>query len=557
LTRPFDAAARERALAGLPTSSYDLIVIGAGITGAGVAALAAHRGWRVLVVDAGDIAAATSSRSSRLIHGGLRYLENRDFRLVFEALAERRALLRLAPHLVRPLRFLFPVWRGGPVGYRKLQAGMWLYDSLALYRGVGRHRMLRRRALLADEPGLQPVGLRGGAAYYDAAVDDARLTLAVARRAHERGCDLVTHARVEALSQEGQQVTGVDLLDLRSGARHQARGRVVVNAAGPWSDAVRRLYDPAAVSRLRPTKGVHILVPRARLGNRHAVIFPSPVDGRIMFVLPWGRFAYVGTTDTDVEGDPGDAGADGDDVRYLLDSANGLFPGADLTESDVHSTWTGVRPMLAGHADVPAGATSREHEVWREAQTLVNVAGGKLTTFRVMARDVMREAERVLGPPPADRQDDEPLPGAPPAGEEELLRRLHEHTGASGMPREELERLAARLGSDAPSVLQLMADDPELRRPLVAELPYTAAELVFAARQEMVVTLEDALRRRIGIFYEARDGGAAAADEAAAVLGRELGWSPEARVAEVESYRAAAAAVRTWESSAAGSGVNR
>jgi glycerol-3-phosphate dehydrogenase len=546
--RPFDAAARQRALAGLPTSEYDLIVIGAGITGAGVAALAAHRGWRVLVVDAGDVAAATSSRSSRLIHGGLRYLETGDFRLVFEALSERRALLRLAPHLVRPLRFLFPVWRRGPVGYRKLQAGMWLYDTLSLYRGVGRHRMLRRRALLEDEPGLRAEGLRGGAAYFDAAVDDARLTLAVARRAHERGADVVTHARVEALIHEGPRVAGVELVDALTGESHRARGRVVVNAAGPWSDALRRLADPAAAARLRPTKGVHILVPRERLGNRHAVIFPSPVDGRIMFVLPWGRFAYVGTTDTDIAGDPGEARADGDDVAYLLASANGLFPGATLTEADVLSTWTGVRPMLAGNADVPAGATSREHEVWRESETLVNIAGGKLTTFRVMARDVMEAVEEVLGPPSADRHDDEPLPGAPPSGEEALLEELSAHPGGAGLPEGALERLAQRYGSDAAAVLDLIAGDPSLARPLVDGHPCTAAEIVLAARGEMAVTLEDALRRRTGVFYEAVDGGAGAAEAAAGLLGEELGWSTEQRRAEVESYRLAAAEVRSWES---------
>jgi glycerol-3-phosphate dehydrogenase len=546
VTRPFSAATRERVLAGLAATPYDLIVIGAGITGCGVAAHAAHRGWRVLLVDGGDVAAATSSRSSRLIHGGLRYLETRDFHLVFEALAERRALLRLAPHLVRPLRFLFPVWRGGAVGYRKLQAGMWLYDVLALFRGVRRHRMLRRGALLEAEPGLRAEGLRGGASYFDAAVDDARLTLAVACRAHERGAELATYCRVEALLEEDDRVAGVELVDLLTGARHTARGRVVVNAAGPWSDAVRRLADPAAPARLRPTKGVHILVPRERVGNRHAVIFPSPVDGRIMFVLPSGRFTYVGTTDTDIAGDPAEAGAEAADVEYLLASANGLFPGAGLGEEDVLSTWTGVRPMLASQADLEAGATSREHEVWTEAGTLVNVAGGKLTTFRVMAREVVAEAERVLGPPPADRHDDEPLPGAPPAGEEELLRALAAHPARAGLPPGEAERLCRTYGTAAAAVLDLLASDAELRGPLVEGLPYTGAELVHAFRDEMAVTLEDALRRRLGIFYEAPEGGADAVERCAALAGAELGWSAERRALEEEGYRAAAAAVRRW-----------
>ncbi|HEX2188213.1 MAG TPA: glycerol-3-phosphate dehydrogenase/oxidase, partial [Longimicrobiaceae bacterium] len=419
---PFSPSARAGHLEALRRERFDLLVVGGGITGAGVALDAATRGLRVALVEAGDLAEGTSSRSSRLVHGGLRYLETGDFRLVFEALAERRRLLELAGHLVHPLPFLFPLYRSGAVGYRKLQAGMWLYDLLSLFRGVRRHRMLRRHALLAVEPALLREGLVGGAEYYDASVDDARLTVAVARAAHDAGAAVVPHAAVTGFLPGGDgAVRGARVRDALGGETFEVRADVVVNATGPWSDRLRRLADPEALPRLRPTKGVHVVLPGERVGNAGALIFPSPVDGRIMFVLPWGAFTYVGTTDTDFEGDPYDAGATAEDVAYLLESANALFPAARLAPEDVLSTWTGVRPLLApqrGEDGVAESATSREHEIWRDAGGLVTVAGGKLTTYRVMAAEtvdfaleVLREARSVAAGESATA--DLRLPGAP------------------------------------------------------------------------------------------------------------------------------------------------
>ncbi|HVG45521.1 MAG TPA: glycerol-3-phosphate dehydrogenase/oxidase, partial [Longimicrobium sp.] len=394
---PFSAAARARHWAALSSREWDLRVVGGGITGAAAARDAAGRGLSVALVEAGDFAQGTSSRSSRLVHGGLRYLETYDFALVFEASAERRRLLELAPHLVHPLPFVFPVYRGGPTPFLMLQAGMWLYDGLSLFRNIRRHRILSVKDLAAEEPGLRRDGLAGAAMYYDAAVDDARLTLANARGAHESGAAVVSHAEVAGFVAEGGAVRGARVRDRVTGAETTARAKVVLNATGPWSDAVRRLADPAAKPRLRTTKGVHTMVPRERVGNRHAITFQSPIDGRVMFVLPWGQHTYVGTTDTDFTGSPADVRADAADVTYLLKSANSVFPEARLTDADVVSTWAGVRPLLAPRQGGGSeSATSREHEIWWDPSGLLSIAGGKLTTYRVMAGQAVDRAVKRL-----------------------------------------------------------------------------------------------------------------------------------------------------------------
>src|SRR5213083_407409 len=339
----------------------DLLVIGGGITGAGIARDAALRGIRTALVDKGDFGGGTSSHSSRLIHGGLRYLEQRAFRLVFEASRERRVLLTIAPHLVRPLAFLFPAYRGARVSAWRLRAGLWLYDLLAAFRNVRTHRWLGRRAVLRLEAGLRERDLQGAGLYYDAQADDARLVIATMRGA-------------------------------LSGATCTVRALVVVNATGPWLDRVRRLDDPRAEPLVRLTKGTHVVVPRQRLGNAHAVTLTSPIDGRVMFILPWGDQTYIGTTDTDEDASPDEVRATADDVIYLLRSANAFFPQARLAPTDVVGTWAGLRPLLAPPRDVSASDVSREHRIVESPSGLITIAGGKLTTYRVMGQDV---AERV------------------------------------------------------------------------------------------------------------------------------------------------------------------
>ena len=552
--RSFSPASRARHWDSLPRERWDLLVVGGGITGAGIARDAAGRGLRTALVEAGDFARGTSGASSRLVHGGLRYLETGEIRLVFEALAERRRLLELAPHLVHPLPFLFPVYHGGPVGPHRLRAGMWLYDLLSLFRGVRRHRMLGPDEAAAREPALLREGLRGGAVYHDASVDDARLTLAVARGAHESGAAVVPYARVSGfLRDERDEVSGALVRDVLRGGETEVRARVVVNATGPWCDEVRRLADPGAPPRLRPTRGVHVMLRRERAGNRGALIFRSPVDGRVMFVLPWGEFTYVGTTDTDYTGPPDAAAADAADVRYLLDSANGIFPGANLTAGDVLSTWAGIRPLLApgAHGGVAESATPREHAIWRDPGGLVSVAGGKLTTYRSMAEEAVDFAVRILRvegvPEPGDSLTaDFPLPGAPAEEWEAFVARIREAAARAGMGEETALRLARAHGEDAEEIVAAAEADPGLAEPVVPGLPYCWAEIPHAVKREMALTLEDLLRRRTQVFYETADGGMPVARAVAERMAAEpgLGWDAAEVDRQVDAYRRAVEATR-------------
>jgi glycerol-3-phosphate dehydrogenase len=486
------------------------------------------------------------------VHGGLRYLETYDFALVFEASAERRRLLELAPHLVHPLPFVFPVYRGGPTPFLMLRAGMWLYDALSLFRNIRGHRILSRADVALEEPDLRLDGLAGAAMYYDAAVDDARLTLANARGAHESGAAVVPHADVVAFLDDGKGVRGARVRDRLTGEETDVRAKVTLNATGPWSDAVRRLADPSAKPRLRPTKGVHILVERERIGNRRAVTFQSPIDGRVMFVLPWGDFTYVGTTDTDYAGSPADVRADAADVEYLVRSANSVFPKAQLTAADVVSTWAGVRPLLAPRAaGAKESATSREHEIWWDRSGLLSIAGGKLTTYRVMAGQVVDQAARRLrerfkvesGISPTEHL---PLPGAPDEPWADFAARIEREAGALGIDADAAKHLARSYGEDAEALVEAIRGDRALGERILPPFPYLWAEVPHAVRHEMAMSLDDLLIRRLHLFYEARDGGLSVARAVAERMAREpgIGWDAAEIARQVERYQAAVAATR-------------
>jgi glycerol-3-phosphate dehydrogenase len=555
---PFSASTRRIHWRSLGDTTFDLLVIGGGVTGAGVARDAADRGLRVAVVDAGDWAQGTSSRSSRLIHGGLRYLQTRDFSLVFEASSERRRLLELAPHLVHPLPFLFPVYEDEGVGFRTLQAGMWLYDALALFRNIGRHQMLGRDEATEREPRLRQEGLRGAAVYYDAWVDDARLALATARAAHHAGAVTVSHAEVTGFRREREKLLGVKVRDRVSGEEIEVRAHVILNATGPWSDAVRLMANPAAVPRLRTTKGVHIVLRRERTGNRGAITFQSPVDGRVMFVLPWGQFTYVGTTDTDFTGAPGEAQADAADVDYLLASVNSLFPEADLHSDDVLSTWAGIRPLLApadNENGVSAGQTSREHEIWRDDGGLLNIGGGKLTTFRVMAAeatdaaaDILREEHGTETQP--SRTGELPFPGAPEQEWDAFEAEFRECGLQAGLTSEAAVHLARRYGTHAAAVVNAIEADAALGAPLIAGLAPLWAEVTYAVENEMALTLEDMLQRRLNILYQAEDGGLGIAKQVAQhmALSWSLEWDEPAVAREVDAYSETVRNTRSFRS---------
>jgi len=542
----FSHRTRAAALRAMAAEPVDLLVIGGGITGAGVARDAALRGIRTALVDRGDFGGGTSSHSSRLIHGGLRYLEQRAFRLVFEASRERRVLLTIAPHLVRPLAFLFPAYRGARVPAWQLRAGLWLYDLLAAFRNVRGHRWLGRKAVLRVEAGLRERDLTGAGLYYDAQTDDARLVIATMRSAAQAGALVANYTEASSLLKPDGRVRGATLRDVLTGATCTARALIVVNATGPWLDRVRRLDDPQAEPLLRLTKGTHVVVPRQRLGNAHAVTLTSPIDGRVMFALPWGDQTYIGTTDTDEDASPDDVRATADDVIYLLRSVNAFFPQARLAPTDVVATWAGLRPLLAPPRDLSASDVSREHRIVESQSGLITIAGGKLTTYRVMGHDV---AERVAAR--LHEVDGRPRPAAPPTdrlplpgGETADLEVLVEAAKARGVLESTARHLVRSYGSESAAVLNRVDHDRALGRPIVAGRPEIWAEVVHAVEREMALRLADVLVRRLHLFYET--DGSAAAPAVAASMADLLGWDAMRVAEELADYRALADRARTF-----------
>lgn len=498
------------------------------------------RGLATVLVEQGDLASGTSSRSSRLVHGGLRYLEQGQLRLVWEANRERRVLLGIAPHLVRPLPFVFPLHRGDRLSLGRLAAGMWAYDLLALFRNVAAHRMLGKRALLEREPTIRERGLLGGARYFDAQCDDARLVLATARSAAGHGATIATYTAVEALEWAADRVIGVRVIDRLGAARATIHAAAVVNATGPWVDRLRALEQPGCEPLLRPTKGVHVVVPRDRLGHREAITFLSPIDGRVMFALPWGDLSYIGTTDTDTTESPDATTASTDDVVYLLRSVNAQFPNARLGVDDVRATWAGLRPLLAPGGRGAPSRRSREHAIVTSRGGMVTVAGGKLTTHRVMAAEVV---DRVLADlarrgvtmrAGAARTDEEPLPG----GETAELDPFRERAREIGLSAATADHLVRHYGTESAGIVNLAAIHRHLQRPLAPDHPAIEAEIVHISRRELAYRVEDVLVRRVHLFYEAPDHGAAAARRVAELLGEEQGWGSVEVQQQVDEYGA-------------------
>ncbi len=514
----------------------DLLVVGGGLTGAGIARDAAMRGIRTALVDKGDFGSGTSGRSSRLVHGGLRYLELGDWRLVLEASRERRILLSIAPHLVWPRSFLFPIHAGGRVPLWKLAAGLWLYDLLALFRNVRRHRLLSKRALTRAEPGLRSHDLRGGARYFDAQCDDARLALANVRSAHRHGALVANYCAVERFALADGRVRGAHVVDRFTGSTATVRALVVVNATGPWSDELRGADEFPPL--LRRTKGAHVAVPRARLGNREAITMLSPIDGRVMFIVPWGALSYIGTTDTDTPEGPDNLRASAADVVYLLRSANAYYPEARLQPDDVVSTWAGLRPLLQAEGSRSPSAVSREHRIVEGRSGLISIVGGKLTTYRVMGAQVVdRVAERLRSldgrsVAPRAPTEHEPLPG----GEARDLAGVVQEIERDGFSTIVAEHLVRLFGAEAVAVSRLARSDESLGRPIVPGQAGMRAELVHAIRREMAMTLCDLLIRRTHLFYEAAGHALAEAPEIVELAARELGWDPARQASELAAY---------------------
>ena len=545
-------ATREATLDRLASETFDLLVVGGGATGAAIARDAALRGVAVALVDAGDFASQTSSHSSKLIHGGLRYLQYGDLPLVFEGLRERHRLMSTAPHLCRPIEFVFPGYRGERPGLHTLGAGIALYNALALWRPPAASRRLDAHALYGLAPHLRSAGLEGAAVYVDCQTDDARLVLENVLDAEASGAACANHLRVTTLVRDRRgRARGAAVVDAETGARFEIRARLLVSATGPFTDGFLADGFLDGARRLRPTLGVHLVFDAARVPHDgRALVLRTPQDNRLYFVLPAGARTIVGTTDTDfapVE-DPGRAPRVGDEIRargadvaYLLEAARHAFPALGLGPDDVISTFAGLRPLLAGNAHTPS-ETSREHEIARLPDGIIVVAGGKLTTLRRMAEettDVVVEALRTAGvertfAPCATRA--RPLPGGGPAPE---ALAAPEHPPA----------VSVRLGVDGARAYRLLgvfAESPALGERIDPSLPYLWAEVVQAVRHDRARDLGDVLVRRLPLFRDAADQGLTAARRAAALAGRELGWDDARAAREIARYGETVALSRRW-----------
>ncbi len=528
------ALTRTAQLARLRQRRFDLLVVGGGITGAGIARDAARRGLDVALVERDDFASGTSSRSSRLVHGGVRYLEHGHLRLVFESSHERRVLLRIAPHLVRPLAFTWPVYEGARVPRWKLRAGLLLYDLLALFRNVAPHRGLSAADIVAAEPMLARTHLLGGARYFDAATDDARLTLSTLLDAAVSGATVLNHAEVTGLQWEGRHVSGATVADRLGGHTLDILASCVVNATGPWTDGVRRMENPASVPAVLGSKGVHIAVPALRVGNRGAITLLA-ADGRVMFVLPAGTCTLIGTTETDTTETPDDVRATRGDVAYLLQSANRAFPDAALTPDDVIAAWAGIRPLAAAAHSGDANSASREHLVESGPGGVITVTGGKLTSYRIVARDVVNAVFHALNRrSPRVRTDRIPLSGGDVQDLDAELAAARAATGTDDIA----AWLVHAYGGDWHQVWARAAADAALAARLVPSLPYLGADVVHAVEAEFACTVADVLVRRTHLAFETRDHGLAVAPRVAARMAPLLGWTDRGEELAVEEYRA-------------------
>ncbi len=535
---------------------FDLIVVGAGINGAGIARDAAMRGLRVLLLDKGDISNGTTQWATRLIHGGLRYLEYYEVPLVRESLRDREILLHIAPHLVKPLGFMVPVYERAKHGPRMVRLGMIAYDTLSLDKSLDNHRMMSPEEALEREPGLNPEGLLGAAFYYDAQVEYAeRLAVESAISAREHGAVVLTYCKVERLARDDGRVTGVEFTDALGGGSYEAHATVTVNVAGPWVDEV--LGESYGKRMIGGTKGSHLVVdPFPGAPKNEALYVEARKDGRPYFIVPWNGRYLIGTTDIRYDGSLDYVSADEEEIEYLIEETNYVIPEANLTRESVLFTYSGIRP-LPFQPEGAEGSVTRSHIIYDHAKGrgvgtkrssigegvakvdgLISIVGGKLTTYRNLSRQTVDMVYKKLGrEAPESRTAKVPLPG----GEAQDFQAFAaEFKATSGLTDELAERLLKLYGARAPEVLRLAGDDPSLRMPLgpsaTVESGIIGAEVLYAFRCEMAQTLSDVLLRRTMVAYDPQVG--LDVDEAAAQVGvRYLGWDEERARREVEAYR--------------------
>ncbi len=524
---------RAAALSALATEEFDILVIGGGVNGVGVALDAVTRGLKVALVESQDIAAGTSSRSSKLIHGGLRYLEQYDFKLVREALHERELMVSTqCPHLVKPVSFLYPLTE--KVKERTyVGAGLALYDALRGFkRSLPSHKHLTGKTIANISPSLRQDIITGAICYFDAQVDDARHTMMIARTAARHGAVIATNVRVDNLTRNGKKATGVVATDLKTGKTLSIAAKATIMCAGVWSDELHQQFGLTPGYSVAMSKGVHIVVPQSAIHSKDGIILKTAVS--VLFLIPWGDKWIVGTTDTPYEGDRAKPLATQEDVQYILDQANRVLEPKLKTE-DIIGVFAGLRPLVANNATSATTKLSREHTVDRPAPGFVSLAGGKYTTYRVMAKDAVDLAVLDLRRIVSDSVTEKlPLIGAD--GYFALQQQVLKIADSYNISEATVTLLLDRYGSLISEILEIITENPEMAQRLIPDLPYIKAEILHAASHEGALSVEDVLLRRTRISFEASDSGLSAADTVAEIIGETLGWKSADRKDSVQSF---------------------
>lgn len=547
--QPLSSTARMHNLSRMDSETFDVLVIGGGVTGAGVALDAVARGYKVALVEKIDFASGTSSKSTKLVHGGIRYLPEFDFVLVHEALVERGLLLQNAPFLVEPVAFVLPIYEGDrhPVGMPFttpggiglnffLDIGLWMYDILAGRRNIHRHRHISRAKVLEMAPALVTEKLKDGFIYYDAQTNDARLTMTIIRTAAQYGATIANYAEVTSFVTEDGKIRGAHVHDRLNKQDITIRARHIVNATGVFAEQVESLTESESQISVSPSKGIHLVFSRKslKIGNS-AIVLPETDDKRILFIVPWESRAIYGTTDTGT-GDLDHPTATQEDISYLLEHLN-RYLSVNLTADDIISVYAGYRPLVKPrNVGKSSAKLSRSHSVLQSPSGLVSIVGGKLTTYRRMAQDTVDVLSHRDSTKPVHPTTDLPLQGS--AGWPVKQKKLQQRATTLGLDKEVIEHLSRNYGSEAETILDLVAEDSSLGTQLIDELPYLRAEVIYACRHEMAMTPYDVLARRTSITLEDYQRGLNVVEAVAALMAKELQWSATQQQEMIEAFRA-------------------
>lgn len=559
MTSRFSYQTRAENIDRLGQEHFDILVIGGGITGAGIARDASMRGFKTALIEKTDYGAGTSSKSSKLVHGGFRYLKSGHVGLVRQSLWERKMLMQLAPHLVIPQRCLIPVYRNSPYSPLQIRVGLALYDMLSVTRSIGSHRMLSRDSMLQIQPGLRETDLRAAGEYHDCTADDYRLLITTIQSAAEYGLVAANYTEAKKMQMQNGRAGGVFTLDRLSGKYFPVQSRIIVNAAGPWSDDLRRELFDYGERRLRLTKGVHIIVSRDTLPLHRIVMVTSIRDGRPLLSIPWKSFVIIGTTDTDYTGDPDNILTERDDVDYLLETFNYYFPKANLNDDKIISTFAGLRPLISEEKK-KASEVSREYDIYEEPDNVFTIIGGKLTTYRIMAKELVDTVTKRLAKNfnrrakhPKCRTHRIPLFGGDISrydtfAGEWLQKIITNHP----VDNETAKHLIETYGTLVPVVLAACSDAENGFERIHPSLPYLWGELDHTINYEMTVGLDDFLIRRTHLFSLDPDQGLSVSESIADRMAGKLNWTPEEKQAQIDRYHHKTNVTRYYRGSSLG-----